>query len=74
MVEFNARFDKDFFRIIYVEENLLWHECVNLKYSKNVEFGSLSQDRICKESLGSYFSKFYTDKYFLRFSNTMHMG
>lgn len=58
MVEFNARFDKDFFRIIYVEENLLWHECVNLKYSKNVEFGSLSQDWICKESLGSYFSNF----------------
>lgn len=55
MVEFYAS---------YVEENLLWHECVNLNYSKNVEFGSLSQDWICKESLGSYFSKFYTDKYF----------
>lgn len=55
MVEFYAS---------YVEENLLWHECVNLKYSKTVVFSSLSQDWICKESLGSYFSKFYTDKYF----------
>lgn len=45
MVEFSATciFAKEFFRVIYVEENLLWHECVNLKYSKNVVFGSLGQ-------------------------------